>query len=279
MSIDIVETLSAFRARLPTLPVTTKPDRSLLSQADLEMETRIVRRLQFLDPTARILAEESGTGAWRPEGDEVPERMWVVDPIDGTAEFLRGESREYCSALALLEHGTPTWALIVAPELGRDRTPLVIAAEAGGVTVNGAPAGFNSSLAASKQASVTRSMRTTGPLAFDATLRAAGYSLKTRATSQVLDMVRTAIDLTEAAGDPIRFDVFHRLRQKLWDGVAGLLIGEMNGLLPPDGPSPFPLTARVLASDVPTFERSLMGRTEAVAVIERTDAAGSMKDR
>ncbi|MFV2103221.1 hypothetical protein [Micromonospora sp. LOL_024] len=48
----------------------------------------------------------------------------------------------------------------------------------------------------------------------------AGYTLTTRTTSQTLDMLRTALDLTDLAPDTPRFGLFYRLRQKVWDSRA-----------------------------------------------------------
>ena len=48
-----------------------------------------------------------------------------------------------------------------------------------------------------------------------------GYQLKTRTTSQTLDMVRTALDIAEFTDPPLpQFRLFVRTNQKVWDGLA-----------------------------------------------------------
>lgn len=64
------------------------------------------------------------------------QRVWVVDPIDGTREFVTGIP-EWCVSVGLVEHGRPVAGGILNPQTGQ----LVLGAEGLGVTLNGEPAG------------------------------------------------------------------------------------------------------------------------------------------
>lgn len=113
--------------------------------------------------------------------------------------------------------------------------------------------------------SVTRSSGTK-PRPFEPNLTAAGYSLKTRTTSQTLDMVRTALDLSEVTYEPVRFDLFFRTEQKIWDGLAGLCFGAATGLKHSDmyGSPRVPVSPDILGQSEPTFSSTVMGFPEAV---------------
>lgn len=108
-----------------------KEDRSLVSEADREVERLLLERIARRCPDDRILAEESG-GASR--GETATGRLWAVDPIDGTNPYL---------------HGLPTWGVSIgvmegrAPLAGGFFMPaageLFLAARGEGATRNGRP--------------------------------------------------------------------------------------------------------------------------------------------
>ncbi|MGC5052230.1 inositol monophosphatase family protein [Micromonospora sp. DT48] len=262
---ELLDILAAYRSRIAELDVREKTDRTLLTEADLAVEDMVITRIRAVDPEARVLAEESGSGAWRPGEDEEPERIWVIDPIDGTAEFVNPRSVEFCSVVCLLERREPVAALIVAPELGDDGNPIVVVGSRadGTITVNGRPAAYNTGPV--RVASLTRSARSEAP-PHETAMTEAGYALKTRTTSQTLDMVRTALNLTGFATNAPRFDLFYRPRQKVWDGLAGLCLGEIVGLMSTDvkGKRHLPVPMETLAQPEPTFASTVMGRPEAV---------------
>ncbi|WBB52747.1 inositol monophosphatase family protein [Verrucosispora sp. WMMD573] len=230
LTTELSGVLAAYRSRLAELDVREKVDHTLLTEADLAVEDMVISNIRAVDPDARVLAEESGSGSWRPGHDEEPERIWVIDPIDGTAEFVNPRSTEFCSVVCLLERREPVAALIVAPELGDGGSPVVVVASRADrtITVNGRPATYHR--APVRVASLTRSARSEAP-PHETGMAEAGYALKTRTTSQTLDMLRTALDITAFATDAPRFDLFYRPRQKVWDGLAGLCLGEIVGLI------------------------------------------------
>ncbi|WNM38863.1 inositol monophosphatase family protein [Micromonospora halotolerans] len=92
--------------------VTVKPDRSLVTAADLETERTLAAVLADRRPHDAIAAEEL-------HGDQVGAgRCWVIDPIDHTNNFARGLSY-YGTLIALLEDGQPVVGVVSAPSLRR----------------------------------------------------------------------------------------------------------------------------------------------------------------
>jgi myo-inositol-1(or 4)-monophosphatase len=99
-----------------------------LSDVDLAVNDLLRRKLTDLLPTAGWLSEESADDAER----LWCERVWIVDPIDGTRDFVRGR-RGWSISVALVERGEPWLAVLEAPALG-----LVYSAERGaGTRLNG----------------------------------------------------------------------------------------------------------------------------------------------
>jgi 3'(2'), 5'-bisphosphate nucleotidase len=265
----LVPVFADYRSRLAGLPVEVKADRTLLTEADIAVQELIVRAIRDFDgPGAVVIAEEDEQSGPRAEVAGSGGRLWVVDPIDGTAEFVRGESVEFCSVVCLLEDWRPSAAFVLAPELASGRRPLSVSADAGTreLRLDGravAPAGR---AGAGRRLSVTRS-RGEDRSRFDAVARAAGYTLKTRTTSQTLDMLRTALDVSDRTTPALPpFDLFWRKRQKLWDGAAGLCLAAAAGLRScgEDG-EPLTLTPDFLAAPTPTFAADVTGRPETVA--------------
>ena len=89
--------------------VRTKADRSPVTQADLEVETAIRDMIAERFPADAVTGEEHGEGA----GD----RVWIVDPIDGTRNFADGVPI-WATLLALQVDGRSVLGLIAAPALG-----------------------------------------------------------------------------------------------------------------------------------------------------------------
>ncbi|MER7007736.1 inositol monophosphatase family protein [Dactylosporangium sp. NPDC000555] len=258
-----------YRDRLSTLRVSEKEDKTLLTEADLRIEALIIDAIRSFDPNPWIIAEESGnTDATRTEATGAANRAWIVDPIDGTAEFVRPDRREFCAVVCLIEGGEPTGAFVLAPELGYDRTALSIVTDATNrkITVNGKPASAAQAADGRRHASVTRSSGSQ-PRAYEAAMRAAGFTLKTSTTSQTIDMVRTAIDLSHVSDLRLpSFELFARKRQKLWDGAAGLCLGAAFGLtrVDLDGNPRTPFDADLLHAVEPTLDSTVMGPPEVV---------------
>jgi 3'(2'), 5'-bisphosphate nucleotidase len=104
------------------------------------------------------------------------------------------------------------------------------------------------------------------PSAFEKCLVGMDYEVKTAATSQTLDMVRTAIDLTSFVPNARPFDLFHRREQKLWDGAAGICLAKATGLAVADenGERLLPLSPDLLGMNPPVLDSSVIGNPELV---------------
>ena len=95
--------------------VERKADASPVTIADREAEALILRALRAIDPGIPAIAEEAAAAGAAPE--EGGERFWLVDPLDGTREFL-GETDEFTVNIALIEDGAPVLGAVHAPALG-----------------------------------------------------------------------------------------------------------------------------------------------------------------
>src|ERR1700745_1845197 len=94
------------------LQVDTKPDLTPVSDADRAVETGLRETLGRVRPGDSILGEEFG-GTTTLAG-----RQWIIDPIDGTKNFVRGVP-VWASLIALLDDGVPRVGVISAPALHR----------------------------------------------------------------------------------------------------------------------------------------------------------------
>ncbi|HEU5475810.1 MAG TPA: histidinol-phosphatase [Actinophytocola sp.] len=103
-------TRSRFLAR--DLVVERKPDRSPVTDADTAVEDAVRALLAQRRPGDAVLGEERG-GAVAAAG-----RAWVLDPIDGTKNFLRGVPA-WATLIALVIDGHPEVGVVSAPALGR----------------------------------------------------------------------------------------------------------------------------------------------------------------
>lgn len=95
--------------------VVQKADASPLTLADERAEALIVPGLQALDPGVPVVAEEACAAGRVPQ---VGRRFWLVDPLDGTREFVL-RNGEFTVNIALVEDGTPVLGVVYAPALGR----------------------------------------------------------------------------------------------------------------------------------------------------------------
>ncbi len=205
------EVLLAQFGRLSAADATRKGNqrRDLVSAADLAAEAVILEAVPAGD---RVLAEESGE---RPGSG----RYWVVDPLDGTINFLHGIPF-WCVSIATIADGMLEAAVVHAPALA-----MTFAAERdGGATLNGSP------IHVSQVAEIGDSILATGfPYARDtvadnnldnvARLGLVAGGLR-RMGSAALDLAFTA------AG---KLDGFWELQLNAWDVAAGVLLVQEAG--------------------------------------------------
>ncbi|MDS1114299.1 histidinol-phosphatase [Gordonia westfalica] len=109
---DSADALTTDRFGAVDLRVDDKPDLTPVSDADLACETLIRERLAARRPADTVLGEEFGGDA------ALAGRQWVIDPIDGTKNFVRGVP-VWATLIALLVDGVPTVGVVSAPALRR----------------------------------------------------------------------------------------------------------------------------------------------------------------
>jgi myo-inositol-1(or 4)-monophosphatase len=95
---------------LDLLTVTAKGPKDFVSEVDREAERVIVETLHATYPDHAILAEE-GTGR---DKNLAAEHVWIIDPLDGTTNFLHGFP-QYCVSIALAHKGVVTQGVIFDP--------------------------------------------------------------------------------------------------------------------------------------------------------------------
>ena len=96
--------------------VREKADASPVTEADEAAERLILRELAMLSPDIPIVAEEAVAAGNAPT--VLGNRFWLVDPLDGTKEFIN-RNGEFTVNIALVEAGRPVMGVVYAPAIGR----------------------------------------------------------------------------------------------------------------------------------------------------------------
>ena len=193
-----------------SLGVTMKGAQDWLTVADGAVEDFLRARLSELFPGDTVIGEEGGGAA--------SEAVWIIDPIDGTANFARGD-RNWCISVGFLLNRKPTIGIVAAPALDE----LYVAQRGEGATPNG------QKIAVSGTDDIRRayielgwSARTPSHRYLEIMARgyAAGCSLK-RSGSGTLGLCNVANGRTDAYAEP---------HINAWDVAAGIVIaGEAGG--------------------------------------------------
>lgn len=204
--------------------------------ADREAEAAIVELLSRHRPDDGILAEEGGTAA------STSGRRWVIDPLDGTVNFLHGIPQVAVSIGLEDPDGT---VVGVVRDVFRDEE--FVASRGGGSTCNGSP------IRVSGCTELRRALVSTG-FAYDRQTRAAEYTRPVTAVLEVAQGIRrngsAAIDLAWVACG--RLDGHWEFNLSPWDVSAGfLLVTEAGGV--------------VLGFDGPADHRGFTAATPAIA--------------
>ncbi|MCR2825297.1 inositol monophosphatase family protein [Microbacterium sp. zg.Y909] len=108
---DAADAVSMTRFDAPDLDVRTKADASHVTEADLATERAIRQLLEAERPDDGVFGEEYGSS-----GDAA--RQWIIDPIDGTANYLKGIPM-WTTLIALVIDGVPRVGVASQPALGR----------------------------------------------------------------------------------------------------------------------------------------------------------------
>ncbi|HUQ62361.1 MAG TPA: inositol monophosphatase family protein [Acidimicrobiales bacterium] len=127
---EVADALTLVRFRAADLLVETKPDLTPVSEVDRAVEVAVRDRLAVARPAHSVLGEELGAAPV-----EGADWRWLVDPIDGTKNYVRGIP--VFATLLALQHGDETvLGVVSAPALGRRWW----AARGEGAYVDGRPA-------------------------------------------------------------------------------------------------------------------------------------------
>ena len=207
---------------LDLVKVSAKQHRDFVTEVDHNAEAAIIETLLTAYPDHGILAEESGRSATRKEAGADPDYLWIIDPLDGTANFIHGFP-QYCVSIALTHKGQVTQAVVYDPT----RNDLFTATRGRGAFLN------ERRIRVSRRARMDESLIATGfPFknleVLDNYLRM--FRLMTEQSAGVRRAGSAALDLAYVAAG--RFDGFFEIGLAPWDIAAGsLLVTEAGGLM------------------------------------------------
>ena len=108
---DRADTISLSRYQALDLEITTKPDNSPVTDADKAVERAIIDAIATKYPSDGVVGEEFGTSGSK-------DRYWVIDPIDGTKNFVRGVPT-WATLIALVENEEVVASVVSSPALYR----------------------------------------------------------------------------------------------------------------------------------------------------------------
>ena len=115
MLADTADSITMSRFKALDLEVAAKPDMTPVSDADTAVEEAVRATLSRARPRDAVLGEEFGESV-PPAG--TGNRRWIIDPIDGTKNYIRGVP-VWATLIALLDGPEPVGGLVSAPALGR----------------------------------------------------------------------------------------------------------------------------------------------------------------
>ena len=200
---------------LGQIKVGVKQQNDFVTEVDRAAEATIIETLREVYPTHAILAEESG-----PSGDS--EYLWIIDPLDGTTNFIHGFP-QYAVSIALAHKGVLQHAVVFDP----NRNELFTASKGAGAFLN------DKRIRVSKRAKLDEALLGTGfPYKmFDhADAYLAIFKEMTRRCAGVRRPGSASLDLAWLAAG--RIDGFWEFGLAPWDMAAGaLLILEAGGLV------------------------------------------------
>ena len=192
-----------------SLNTQTKGFQDFVTEADRAVEALFRQQIAAVFPGDAVFGEEMG--------GEAADYLWIIDPIDGTANFARGDCI-WCVSIGFVFAGRPEFGIIEAPALGET----YLARRGHGATLNGRSIraaqtrdireavvefGWSSRLPARTYLNVVERL-------FDV-----GVNVKRRASG--------ALGLAQVAAG--RLDGYGELHINSWDVAAGLLIAEEAG--------------------------------------------------
>ena len=234
--------------RLDRLSVQKKGRNNFVSDVDRMAEEDIIDTIHYLYPNHRILAEESGrqhSADAESQGDGEDEFEWIIDPLNGTTNFLHGNPN-FAVSLAIRHRGNIVHGIIFDPL----RDEIFTASRAHGAQLN------------------DRRIRLAGHVSMQQSIISAGYPDMSRDNfAKWLNCLRTvlpkvastrysgsaALELASVACG--RSDAFWQPCLKIWEVAAGsLLVREAKGLVADfDGAQGFLESGNIIAANQSLF--------------------------
>jgi myo-inositol-1(or 4)-monophosphatase len=224
LSREIAAFIRAESLKFTEASVESKSLNNLVSYVDKVAEQRFVDALKDLLPEAGFIAEE-GTG------EKVEGLNWVIDPLDGTTNFVHGVPC-YCTSVALIKDGIIQLGVVL--EVNRDEC--FAAYRGGGATMNGKP--INVSARANLQDSLLATGFPYDDFGFESEYMDLLRELMHR-TRGIRRLGSAAADLAYVACG--RFEAFYEYGLNSWDVAAGVLLvreagGKVSGFHPSKDP-------------------------------------------
>jgi myo-inositol-1(or 4)-monophosphatase len=198
--------------RADSLKVVRKGRNDFVSEVDRGAEAEIIHTIRKAHPDHAILAEEGGA-------DGKNDWLWIIDPLDGTTNFLHGFPH-FCVSIAAQHKGKLQLGVIYAP----CTQDLYVAIRGGGAVLN------SRKIRVSKTAALEDSLVGTGvPIRAGANLDQYLPQLRVvvEKTAGVRRAGSAALDLAYVACG--RLDAFWEMNLNAWDMAAGVLIVEEAG--------------------------------------------------
>jgi myo-inositol-1(or 4)-monophosphatase len=205
--------------RLHRLEVHRKGQNDFVSEIDVAAERDIIETIRKHYPDHAVLAEESGSSDGRGGNDEF---VWIIDPLDGTTNFLHGFP-QFAVSIAVQRRGRIEHAVVYDPL----RQELFTSSRGEGAQLDG------------------RKIRVTSHIGLEGSLIGTGFPYRTnlhwldnymammKAVMQQTAGLRrpgaAALDLAYVAAG--RLDAFWEIGLAPWDTAAGVLITEAGGLV------------------------------------------------
>ncbi len=200
--------------RLENVQVEEKGRLDFASEVDRMAESVIIQEIRRAYPQHAILAEESGTSGGRAR------QTWMIDPLDGTHNFLRGIPH-FSVSIAMVENGEPIYGVIYDPL----RDEMYTASKGDGAYLN------------------DRRIRVTMRDGMPGALLCTGFPYRQRRhlepqLAYTRELLREAEDIRRSGSAALdlayvaagRFDGYYELGLKPWDMAAGcLLVREAGG--------------------------------------------------
>ncbi|MBS1199042.1 MAG: inositol monophosphatase [Proteobacteria bacterium] len=232
---------------LDIIKVTAKQQNDFVTEVDRTAEAAIIEILKEAYPNYGILAEESGETAGKGKRDA--EFQWIIDPLDGTTNFIHG-LQQYAVSIALARNGVVEHGVVFDPT----RNDLYTASKGGGAFLN------DRRLRVSKRLKLQDALIGTGfPYRVFENIDAYLAIFK-ELTEKCAGMRRpgaASLDLAYVAAG--RYDGFWEFGLSPWDMAAGtLLITEAGGLVSDlNGDANFLQSGNVVAGSPKVFAQLL----------------------